>query len=136
MSPGLRSAAIFRRYGLFIGPRQMPDRSGLPSAVRGAGADRFALPAGVRGMPEVLIVSHCAAKEADSKNAKVVTAAVAGNSLAFILSLLFRDYIASFRVAVHQHGQSGIRGAACPPAFNGVSSTLILNSEIESWMTS
>src|ERR1700736_1725264 len=78
----------------------MPDRSGLPSAVRGAGADRFGLPSGVRGMPGVFIVSHCAAKGADSKNAKVVTAAAAGNSLAFIQSLLLRDYIASFRVAI------------------------------------
>jgi hypothetical protein len=69
-----------------------------------------------------LIVSHCAAKGADSKNAKVVTVAAAGNSLAFIQSLLFRDYIASLRVAVHQHGQSGIRRASYPPAFNGVSS--------------
>src|SRR5580704_11074336 len=108
MSPGLRSAAIFRRYGLFIGPRQMPDRSSLPSAVRGAGAERFGSPSAVRGMPGVLIVSHCAAKGADSKNAKAITAAAAGNSLAFIQSLLCRDYIASFRVAVHPHGQSGI----------------------------
>src|ERR1700736_3634649 len=76
----------------------MPDRSGLPSAVRGAGADRFGLLSGVRGMPGDFIVSHCAAKGADSKNAKVVTAAAAGDRLAFIQSLLLRDYIASFRV--------------------------------------
>src|SRR5260370_42049497 len=131
MSLGLRSAAIFRRYGLFIGPRQMPDRSTLPSAVRGTGADRFGLPSGVRGMPGVLIVSHCAAKGADSKNAKVVTAAAAGNSLAFIQSLLFRDYIASFQVAVHYNGQSGIRRVTYTPPFNVVSRTRLLNSEIE-----
>src|SRR5688572_2991473 len=39
---------------------QSPDRSGLPSAVRGAGADRFAFPSPVRGMPGVGCVNHCA----------------------------------------------------------------------------
>jgi hypothetical protein len=32
---------------------QTPDRSGLPSAVRGGGAVRFGLPSLVRGMPGV-----------------------------------------------------------------------------------
>ena len=31
----------------------MPDKSGFPSAVRGAGADRLGLPSGVRGTPGV-----------------------------------------------------------------------------------
>src|ERR1700686_359976 len=39
---------------------QMPDRSGLPSAVFGAGADRFGFPSGVRGTPGVGEFSHCA----------------------------------------------------------------------------
>src|SRR5712691_13537621 len=39
---------------------QRPERSGLPSAVRGAGAARFALPSGVRGMAGVLYCAHCA----------------------------------------------------------------------------
>ena len=38
-----------------------PERSGLPSAVRGAGAVRFGLPSAVRGMPGVGCFSHCAA---------------------------------------------------------------------------
>src|SRR5947209_13238439 len=39
-----------------------PERSGLPSAVRGAGAVRFGLRSGVRGMPGVGYFSHCAAR--------------------------------------------------------------------------
>ena len=35
-----------------------PERSGLPSAVRGAGAARFGLPSGVRGMPGVGWFNH------------------------------------------------------------------------------
>ena len=34
-------------------PRQTPDRSGLPSAVRGVGADRFGRPSARRGVPGV-----------------------------------------------------------------------------------
>src|SRR5713226_25989 len=51
-SPGLRSAAMFTRY---FGPLacQIPDKSGLPSGVLGAGTERFGLPSGSRGMPLV-----------------------------------------------------------------------------------
>src|SRR5262249_2034602 len=38
-----------------------PARSGLPSAVRGAGAVRFGLPSAVRGRPGVRYCAHCAA---------------------------------------------------------------------------
>src|SRR5687767_3699121 len=37
-----------------------PDRSGLPSVVRGAGAARFGFPSGRRGMPGVGSFSHWA----------------------------------------------------------------------------
>ena len=33
-----------------------PDRSGVPSGVRGAGAERFGLPSAVRGIPERRLV--------------------------------------------------------------------------------
>src|SRR5262249_34443399 len=66
----------------------MPERSGLPSAVRGTGADRSGLPSGVRGIPGVLRLTHCAAKGVDNRKAKVVTAAAAQKSLTFIQSLL------------------------------------------------
>src|SRR4030095_1797972 len=39
---------------------QSPVRSGLPSGVRGVGADKFGLPSGVRGMPAVGWLSHWA----------------------------------------------------------------------------
>src|SRR5437879_12649015 len=61
MSPGFRSAATLRSYLSEI-LCHMPERSGLPSAVRGAGAVRFGLPSAVRGMPGVGWFSHCAAK--------------------------------------------------------------------------
>src|SRR2546427_6321757 len=83
---------MFCVYTLFLGPRQMPDRSGLPSAVFGTGADRFGLPSGVRGIPGVVYFSHCAAKGTVSKTA-------AASSLAFIQSLLYKDYITSWRMA-------------------------------------
>src|SRR5438128_233956 len=37
-----------------------PERSGLPSAVRGAAAVRFGFPPAARGMPGVAWFSHCA----------------------------------------------------------------------------
>src|SRR3984893_13221235 len=39
---------------------QIPERSGLPSAVRGAGAVKSGLPSGVLGTPAVGYVGHCA----------------------------------------------------------------------------
>src|SRR5437868_14793883 len=57
-SPGFRSTARFTRnlgFGF-----QIPVRSGLPSAIFGAGAVRFGLPSGVRGTFGVLLASHCA----------------------------------------------------------------------------
>ena len=47
-----RSCAMLKRYD-GPAPDQMPDRSGLPSDVRGAGADRLGLPSGSRGTPGV-----------------------------------------------------------------------------------
>src|SRR5580692_5887924 len=55
----LRSAAILIRY-LSPGTSQIPPRSGLPSANRGAGAERSALPSFVRGIPGVRRCNHCA----------------------------------------------------------------------------
>src|SRR5262245_37491 len=39
---------------------QTPERSGLPSGNRGAGADRFGLPSGVRGIAAGRTFVHCA----------------------------------------------------------------------------
>src|ERR1700688_3168823 len=48
-SPGLRSTARLTTYLLPLGS-QIPDRSGCPSGDRGAGAERFGLPFGKRGI--------------------------------------------------------------------------------------
>src|SRR4249919_1689928 len=39
---------------------QIPEKSTLPSAVRGAGASRFGFPSAVRGTPAVGYDGHCA----------------------------------------------------------------------------
>src|SRR5438477_10980211 len=62
-SPGLRSATLPMALSGLIHCHR-PARSGLPSAVRGAGAVRFGLPSAVRGMPGVGYVNHCAASGA------------------------------------------------------------------------
>ncbi len=49
-----------------------PERSGLPSGARGAGAARFGLPSGVRGIPGVGCVNHWAATGV--ANASIATA--------------------------------------------------------------
>src|SRR5262247_1463647 len=58
-SPGLRSDAMFRMYLGLLGAHT-PDRSGWPSGVRGAGAERFGLPSGPRGIEPDGTFSHCA----------------------------------------------------------------------------
>ena len=56
---GGRSAATLLSY-LSEALLHNPERSGLPSAVRGAGAFRSGLPSAVRGIPGVGRCSHCA----------------------------------------------------------------------------
>src|SRR5215468_5437987 len=73
-SVGLRSAAIFMRYLPALMP-QTPDKSGFPSEVRGAGAFRFGLPSGVRGMPGVGYLIHCAGAGVETRPTKTATAA-------------------------------------------------------------
>src|SRR4030095_17253477 len=48
---------------------QIPERSGLPSAARGAGAARFGVPSGRCGTPAVGYLIHCAGAGTDSKTA-------------------------------------------------------------------
>src|SRR4029434_164049 len=48
---------------------QIPERSGLPSAARGAGAARFGVPSGRGGTPAVGYLIHFAAAGTDSKTA-------------------------------------------------------------------
>src|SRR5262245_30368917 len=55
---------------------QMPEKSGRPSAILGAGAERFGLPSGNRGMPAVGCLTHCAlvAAVSDTRTAMVTSA--------------------------------------------------------------
>src|SRR5215472_7891577 len=48
----------FRQKLLFVS--QMPEKSGLPSAVRGAGADKLGFPSAALGTPAVGYFNHCA----------------------------------------------------------------------------
>src|SRR5437899_9921419 len=56
-------------------PLQTPDKSGLSSAVRGAGAAMSGVPSGWRGVPGVGYLSHCAAALVDSSDTKTARAA-------------------------------------------------------------
>src|ERR1022692_2231927 len=77
MSPGLRSPTLRTAIlptAVSTAVYHSPDKSGLPSGVRGAGAVRFGLPSAVRGMPGVGCCTHCAASGVTSA-VKTVAAA-------------------------------------------------------------
>src|SRR5262245_35385051 len=78
----------------------MPDRSGLPSAVRGAGALRFGLPSAVRGMPGVGYFSHWAASGVLSADKMIAKTTGFIRSLLrttdLILRCLYREIITRF----------------------------------------
>src|SRR6266849_1340232 len=52
---------------------QFPEKSGLPSAVRGAGADKSGLPSDVLGTPAVGKGGHCAESGSDAEMAPTIT---------------------------------------------------------------
>src|SRR5689334_10988021 len=54
---------------------QMPDKSGLPSGARGAGAERFGFPSAVLGRPAVGYFRYWAATAADQLSAEVAAIA-------------------------------------------------------------
>src|SRR5947207_1177691 len=59
-------------HGRLCSISQMPDRSGFPSAVRGAGALRSGLPSAARGTPAVGYFSHWAERVADRDAAHAI----------------------------------------------------------------
>src|SRR5471030_2266976 len=77
----------------------MPDKSGLPSAVFGAGAARLGVPSGSRGIPGDLKLNHWALTGADT----AIASAMAAKRLrrVFIVSLRWlpraRLYTVPFR---------------------------------------
>jgi hypothetical protein len=54
---------------------QTPEKSGLPSAIRGEGADMFTLPSAFRGTPGVGYFTHWAAKLMDAQGVHRMTSA-------------------------------------------------------------
>jgi hypothetical protein len=62
--PGLDNPSV-RRFGSAV--IQIPEKSGLPSAIRGAGADMFTLPSAFRGIPGDGYLNHWAETEADAR---------------------------------------------------------------------
>ena len=58
-SLGLDKPPVRRTLGSPVA--QIPEKSGLPSAMRGEGADMSTLPSAFRGTPAVGYFSHCAA---------------------------------------------------------------------------
>src|ERR1700737_903246 len=77
--------AISRRYLLAVGS-QMPDRSGLPSRVRGAGAERFGFPSAVRGIAPAGTLVHCAISGRDIRD-KPHSDAAAWNELFRVINM-------------------------------------------------
>src|ERR1700679_2890822 len=76
-SPGFKSAARFCKY---FGPGtiHIPERSALPSALRGVGAVRSALPSFVLGIPLSGSFSHCAdSGTATSRNRRLLLGVIA-----------------------------------------------------------
>src|SRR5437879_4287431 len=55
-----KSAPDALLHGTALPVSQMPEKSGLPSRERGAGAVRFGLPLARRGMPSVRFFRNCA----------------------------------------------------------------------------
>ena len=70
---------------------QIPDKSGCPSGNRGAGAERFGLPSGARGMAEAGTFTHCAYTGALLRTRITINRAILstflGNNPVFIFSL-------------------------------------------------
>src|SRR4029079_6983386 len=60
---GGKSAVMFAPTPISTPSRHRPDRSGLPPVALGAGAEGFALPSGVRGIPGVGCLSHWAGRD-------------------------------------------------------------------------
>ena len=71
------SAQPIAGHGRLCSMSHMPEKSGLPSAVRGAGALRFGFPFANRGTPAVGYFSHWADSVTDDATTMVMTTPVA-----------------------------------------------------------
>src|SRR5262245_19864658 len=59
-------------HGRLCSISQMPERSGLPSGVRGTGAVKSGFPSGVRGTPAVGYFNHCADAAPDTAHTRAM----------------------------------------------------------------
>src|SRR5581483_5818686 len=66
-----------------------PERSGLPSDVRGGGAFRSGLPSGVRGTPAMGYVGHCARARGEAATTTRTAAVAAANDIVNLLMRVF-----------------------------------------------
>src|SRR5437867_1309797 len=72
MSSTFRLAAKFCGWPSYVfSGLQIPDRSGLPSGNRGAGADRFGAPSVVRGTLAAGTFVHCACRGSHTRTRTV-----------------------------------------------------------------
>src|ERR1700730_2787838 len=109
-SSGLRSAAMFLTY-LAPSGSQIPDRSGLPSADRGRGAERFAVPSAVRGTPVRGILVHCADNDVDIKNKANSAAPTDDERFAFTVTCILSS---QRRRRLYVHGEEHERAINVP----------------------
>src|ERR1700687_3113037 len=69
---------------------QFPEKSGLPSAVRGAGAVKSGLPSGVLGTPGVPYRGHCAESDGEIAVMIAIDATALSNGFMFGLAVKLR----------------------------------------------
>src|SRR5262249_46451520 len=83
-----------------------PERSGLPSADRGAGAERLGLPSGVLGTPPVGRAGHCAVSgDSDAERTiKLVSVFILPSPSAIHHMILCRAHLAGYTRASWSSG--------------------------------
>src|SRR5262245_15398548 len=90
LAAGLNGTGSFRSLARSlkypVGGFQTPDKSGFPSGKRGAGAARFGLPSGVRGivLGGSLVHNTCATSDSDDSNKATRTGKIFNDPFAFI----------------------------------------------------
>src|SRR6266851_7373998 len=89
---------------------QIPERSGLPSGVRGTGADRFGRPSAVRGIFGLGSLGHCAPAGSD---VATTTIAIADN-IARFRQLVLIAVIDTVLMFTALRGGSACSGRAAP----------------------
>src|SRR5690349_13430755 len=118
-SLGLESSPV-RRLGSPVA--QTPEKSGLPFAIRGAGAAMSTLPSGLRGTPAVGYFTHCAARGA---------AATEANRAGAMSATLRRSVPDQYSIGlrIHQCMRPWIAGVICLSSSSFFLATLFSSTE-------